>query len=105
MGLKQYPNHAGEYLLEVTLCRYETRSTSMTNRPLEYWGKLLQDVPTTGAIPDCFLYHAQIAITGKRYRLRNAAVDTQRRKERTMQGRSEPVRYPGPTVKSGDVRD
>lgn len=76
MGLKQLPKHAGEYLLEVIMRRYETRSTIMTsNRPLEDWGKLLQDVPTAGAILDRFLHHAQvIAITGKSYRLKNAAV-------------------------------
>ena len=74
MGLKQLPKHAGEYLLEVVMRRYETRSTIMTsNRPLEDWGKLLQDVPTAGAILDRFLHHAQlIAITGKSYRLKNA---------------------------------
>ena len=76
MGLKQLPKHAGEYLLEVVMRRYETRSTIMTsNRPLEDWGKLLQDVPTAGAILDRFLHHAQvIAITGKSYRLKDAAV-------------------------------
>lgn len=75
MGLKQLPKHAGEYLLEVIMRRYETRATIMTsNRPLEDWGKLLQDVPTAGAILDRFLHHAQvIAITGKSYRLQNAA--------------------------------
>ncbi len=76
MGLKQLPKHAGEYLLEVVMRRYETRSTIMTsNRPLEDWGKLLQDVPTAGAILDRFLHHAQVfAITGQSYRLRNAAL-------------------------------
>jgi DNA replication protein DnaC len=76
MGLKQLPKHAGEYLLEVIMRRYETRSTIMTsNRPLEDWGKLLQDVPTAGAILDRFLHHTQVvAITGKSYRLKNAAV-------------------------------
>lgn len=75
MGLKQLPKHAGEYLLEVVMRRYENRSTIMTsNRPLEDWGKLLQDVPTAGAILDRFLHHAQvIAITGKSYRLKNTA--------------------------------
>ena len=74
--LKQLPKHAGEYLLEVVMRRYETRSTIMTsNRPLEDWGKLLQDVPTAGAILDRFLHHAQvIAITGKSYRLKDAAI-------------------------------
>jgi DNA replication protein DnaC len=48
-----------------------------SSRPLEDWGKLLQDVPTAGAILDRFLHHAQvIAITGKSYRLKNAAVAT-----------------------------
>lgn len=78
MGLKQLPKHAGEYLLEVIMRRYETRSTIMTsNRPLEDWGKLLQDVPTAGAILDRFLHHAQvIAITGKSYRLKNVSLAT-----------------------------
>lgn len=55
--------------------RYENRATIMTsNRPLEDWGKLLQDVPTAGAILDRFLHHAQIiAITGQSYRLKDVA--------------------------------
>lgn len=77
MGLKQLPKHSGENLLEVIMRRYETRSTIMTsNRPLEDWGKLLQDVPTAGAILDRFLHHAQvIAITGKSYHIRNAILN------------------------------
>lgn len=80
MGLKQLPKHAGEYLLEVIMRRYETRSTIMTsNRPLEDWGKLLQDVPTAGAILDRFLHHAHvIAITGNSYRLKDAAFAAKR---------------------------
>ena len=74
MGLKQLPKNSGEYLLEVVMRRYENRSTIMTsNRPLEEWGKLLNDVPTAGAILDRFLHHAQvIAITGKSYRVKDA---------------------------------
>jgi hypothetical protein len=55
--------------------RYETRSTVMTsNRPLEDWGKLVGDVPSATAILDRFLHHAEIvSITGKSYRLRNQA--------------------------------
>lgn len=73
MGLRALPKHSGEYLLEVIMRRYETRSTIMTsNRPLEDWGKLLQDVPTAGAVLDRFLHHASvIAITGKSYRLKD----------------------------------
>jgi DNA replication protein DnaC len=85
MGLKQLPKHSGEYLLEVVMRRYENRSTIMTsNRPLEEWGKLLNDVPTAGAILDRFLHHAQvIAITGKSYRVKEApSVSQETKKQR-----------------------
>jgi DNA replication protein DnaC len=60
-GMKQLPKRSGEFLFEIVLRRYETRSTMMTtNRPLEDWGKLLGDVPTATAILDRFLYHAEI---------------------------------------------
>jgi DNA replication protein DnaC len=72
MGMKQLPKRSGEYLFEIIMRRYETRSTVMTsNRPLEDWGKLLGDVPSATAILDRFLHHAEIVqITGKSYRLR-----------------------------------
>jgi DNA replication protein DnaC len=73
MGMKQLPKRSGEYLFEIIMRRYETRSTLMTsNRPLEDWGKLIGDVPSATAILDRFLHHAEIVqITGKSYRLRN----------------------------------
>jgi DNA replication protein DnaC len=73
MGMKHLPKRSGEYLFEVIMRRYETRSTMMTsNRPLEDWGKLIGDVPAATAILDRFLHHADIIqITGKSYRLRN----------------------------------
>ena len=82
MGLKQLPKHAGEYLFEVIMRRYETRSTIMTsNRPVEDWGKLLQDVPTASAILDRFLHHAAlIPINGKSYRLKDAVTKRQTQK-------------------------
>jgi DNA replication protein DnaC len=53
MGIKQLPKRSGEYLFEIIMRRYETRSTLMTsNRPLEDWGKLLGDVPSATAILD-----------------------------------------------------
>jgi len=59
--LKQLPKRSGEYLFEIILRRYETKSTMMTsNRPLEDWGKLLGDVPAATAILDRFLHHAEI---------------------------------------------
>jgi DNA replication protein DnaC len=75
MGMKQLPKRSGEYLFEIIMRRYETRSTIMTsNRPLEDWGKLLGDVPSATAILDRFLHHAEIIqITGKSYRLRHQA--------------------------------
>ncbi|MHC4066958.1 MAG: IS21-like element helper ATPase IstB [Planctomycetota bacterium] len=73
MGMKHLPKRSGEYLFEIIMRRYETRSTMMTsNRPLEDWGKLIGDVPAATAILDRFLHHAElITITGKSYRLRN----------------------------------
>jgi DNA replication protein DnaC len=80
MGLKQLPKHAGEYLFEIIMRRYENKSTIMTsNRPTEDWGKLLQDVPTASAILDRFLHHAMlIPITGHSYRLRDAVANRQK---------------------------
>jgi DNA replication protein DnaC len=74
MGMKHLPKRSGEYLFEIIMRRYETRSTVMTsNRPLEDWGKLLGDVPSATAILDRFLHHAEIVqINGKSYRLRQA---------------------------------
>lgn len=73
MGMKNLPKRSGEYLFEIIMRRYETRSTMMTsNRPLEDWGKLIGDVPSATAILDRFLHHAEvITITGKSYRLKN----------------------------------
>jgi len=80
MGLKQLPKHAGEYLFEIIMRRYETKSTIMTsNRPTEDWGKLLQDVPTASAILDRFLHHAMVVpITGQIYRLKDAVAQRQK---------------------------
>jgi DNA replication protein DnaC len=73
MGMKQLPKRSGEYLFEIIMRRYETRSTMLTsNRPLEDWGKLIGDVPSATAILDRFLHHAEIIkISGRSYRLRN----------------------------------
>ena len=76
MGMKQLPHRAGEYFFEVIMRRHQMRSTIMTtNRPIEEWGKLINDVPAATAILDRFLQTAQIiAISGRSYRLRNRAV-------------------------------
>lgn len=72
MGLKQLPKRSGEYLFEVIMRRHQLHSTMMTsNRPLEDWGKLMNDVPAATAILDRLLANAEILqITGKSYRMR-----------------------------------
>ncbi len=82
MGMKQLPKKSGEYLFEIIMRRYETKSTMMTsNRPLEDWGKLIGDVPSATAILDRFLHHAEIiTITGKSYRLKDRAAQSRTEK-------------------------
>ena len=83
MGMKQLPKRSGEFLFEGIKRRHEKRSTIMTsNRPIEEWGKLLQDVPSATAILDRFLEHADIiSIQGKSYRLRKKPVARKTEKE------------------------
>jgi DNA replication protein DnaC len=75
MGLKVLPVKSGEILLEIIMRRHENRSTLMTsNRPIEEWGKLLNDVPAASAILDRLLHHAELfAINGRSYRLESSA--------------------------------
>lgn len=105
MGMKQLPKRSGEYLFEIILRRYETRSTIMTsNRPLEDWGKLLGDVASATAILDRFLHHAEmVQITGKSYRLRDGSrsapsadqeADGKPDPQPNKRGRSKPARVP-----------
>ena len=91
MGIKQLPKRSGEYLFEIIMRRYETRSTMMTsNRPLEDWGKLLGDVPSATAILDRFLHHAEIlSITGRSYRLKDRAAKETPGKEKERPDKSE----------------
>ena len=74
--MKQLPKRSGEYLFELIMRRYENKATMMTsNRPVEEWGKLLQDVPSATAILDRFLHHAEIVpMKGKSYRLKGKKV-------------------------------
>jgi DNA replication protein DnaC len=58
---KRLPPASGEYILEIVMRRYEKKSILLTsNRPLEDWGKLLQDVPVATAILDRILHHCHI---------------------------------------------
>jgi DNA replication protein DnaC len=75
---KQLPKHSGEYLLEVVMRRYENRSMLITsNRPLEDWGKLFQDVPVATAILDRLLHHSRIiTFQGRSYRTKDLDLGT-----------------------------
>lgn len=88
MGMKNLPKRSGEFLFEIIMRRHELRSTMMTsNRPLEDWGKLIGDVPASTAILDRFLENAElIQITGKSYRMRGTA--KQSNQSKTGQTRS-----------------
>ena len=57
---------------EIIMRRHELRSTLMTsNRPLEDWGKLMDDTPAATAILDRFLQSAEIIeFKGRSYRLK-----------------------------------
>ena len=92
MGIKQLPKRSGEYLFEIIMRRYETKSTMMTsNRPLEDWGKLIGDVPSATAILDRFLHHAEIiTITGRSYRLKDHAATEPTPKPRSARQPAEP---------------
>src|SRR5215203_5192874 len=103
MGMKHLPKRSGEYLFEIIMRRYETRSTIMTsNRPLEDWGKLLGDVPSATAILDRFLHHADlIELKGKSYRLNHrSAVNNAAEPES-----EEAQRRAKPTPKEGALND
>ena len=98
-GMKQLPKRSGEFLFEIVMRRYETRSTMMTtNRPLEDWGKLLGDVATATAILDRFLHHAEIiTIEGARsYRLNDR--QREQRAESNSNKATPPKAPPGSTA-------
>jgi DNA replication protein DnaC len=112
MGMKNLPKRSGEFLFEIVMRRYETRSTMMTsNRPLEDWGKLIGDVPSATAILDRFLHHAEIlTLNGRSYRLRNRSTGdahpTSAPAETETTGTVEPVPKPAipPTGSDGSPR-
>jgi len=91
MGIKRLPKRSGEYLFEVIMRRYETRSTIMTsNRPLEDWGKLIGDVPSATAILDRFLHHAEVVtITGRSYRMKDRDAKRSQEPQQKKQASSE----------------
>jgi DNA replication protein DnaC len=106
-GMKQLPKRSGEYLFEIVMRRYETRSTMMTtNRPLEDWGKLLHDVPTATAILDRFLHHAEIVeIAGKSYRLQHRGQTSKPAKVITGSRKSGEQAKPAKVITGSDAEE
>jgi DNA replication protein DnaC len=101
MGMKNLPKRSGEFLFEIIMRRYETRSTMMTsNRPLEDWGKLIGDVPSATAILDRFLHHAEIVtLNGRSYRLRSRSEPAQQSSAPEQSGQpADSVREPKPAI-------
>jgi DNA replication protein DnaC len=72
-GMKKLPGDAAEDLLEVFHRRYHHGANLIaTNRPLEDWGKLLDDTAAASAILDRFLESIHLVkISGRSYRLRS----------------------------------
>jgi hypothetical protein len=86
MGKKQLPMHSGEYLFEIIMRRYETRSTIMTsNPPLENWGELVGDIPAPPRSSIGSPHHAEwITISG---RSRISPGHGQRRRNQSLRAR------------------
>jgi len=93
-GMKYFPPKSAESLLELIVRRHQNRSTLMTsNRPIEDWGQLLGDMPAATAILDRFLQQAEIIqITGRSYRLRNAAPPVPAEQEKNNGGSADKQR-------------
>ena len=74
-GMRKLPENAAEDLLEILHRRYHRGANLIaTNRPVEDWGKLLNDNAAASAILDRFLerIHA-VKIGGRSYRLKSTA--------------------------------
>jgi len=73
---KKMPADAADYLLDIILDRYTKRKSTVitSNRPIEDWGRLLNDNAASSAILDRLLHHGHLLkFEGKSYRLKEAA--------------------------------
>ncbi len=67
LGMRKLPHTATEDLLELVMRRYERASTLLTSsRPVNDWGKLLDDTAAVTALLDRLLHHAHILKCGPR---------------------------------------
>ncbi|MFC1592183.1 ATP-binding protein [Thermodesulfobacteriota bacterium] len=73
---KRLPETAPDDLLDVILERYRRRKSTLitSNRPIEEWGKLLNDNAAASAILDRLLHRGHLLkFEGKSYRLKEAS--------------------------------
>ena len=73
---KKMPEDAADYLLDIIIDRYSKRKSTLitSNRPIEDWGRLLNDNAASSAILDRLLHHGHLLkFEGKSYRLKEAA--------------------------------
>lgn len=74
---KKVPEQAADDLLDIILCRYSSRKSTMitSNRLLEDWGKLLGDNAASSAILDRLLHRGHLLkFEGQSYRLKQASI-------------------------------
>ena len=68
---KKMPADAADYLLDIIIDRYSKRKSTLitSNRPIEDWGRLLNDNAASSAILDRLLHHGHLLkFEGKSYR-------------------------------------
>jgi len=73
---KRVPDNAADDLLDIILTRYSKRKSTLitSNRPVEDWGKLLEDNAAASAILDRLLHRGRLLkFEGKSYRLKEAS--------------------------------
>jgi DNA replication protein DnaC len=67
LRMRKLAHTAAEDLLELIMRRYERASTLLTsNRPVDDWGKLLEDTAAVTALLDRLLHHAHVLKCGPR---------------------------------------
>ena len=74
---KNVPKQAADDLLEIILNRYTSRKSSLitSNRPMDDWGKLLDDNAASSAIQDRLLHRGHLLkFEGRSYRLKEASI-------------------------------
>jgi DNA replication protein DnaC len=73
--LRKLPRQAADELQEILMNRYEKKSTIITsNRIIDDWGKLLDDVVLVGPMLDRLMHHGHLLkFEGKSWRLKEAS--------------------------------